>query len=152
MWLYSPVCVGPGRKPRRPVFSKRGSYNILIQRMAHSAHVIPLQMTRREACLDTKLFLVCRGDRTPLTRRQSVVNGLSYQMMRSANKYTCNNCSSRALLLWCWRQPGVWQRRGRGPLQILSVRRCHDRWLQRRGHAGTGTNLHHFIIAVCIFE
>ena len=23
--LYSPVCVGPGRKPRRPVFSERGS-------------------------------------------------------------------------------------------------------------------------------
>ena len=26
MWLYSPVCVGPGRKPQRPVFSQRGSY------------------------------------------------------------------------------------------------------------------------------
>ena len=25
--LYSPVCVGPGRKPRRPVFSQRGSYS-----------------------------------------------------------------------------------------------------------------------------
>ena len=25
-WLYSPVCVGPGRQPRRPVFSQRGSY------------------------------------------------------------------------------------------------------------------------------
>ena len=24
--LYSPVCVGPGRKPQRPVFSQRGSY------------------------------------------------------------------------------------------------------------------------------
>ena len=23
-WLYSPVCVGPGQKPRRPVFSERG--------------------------------------------------------------------------------------------------------------------------------
>ena len=28
LWLYSPVCVGPGRKPRRPVFSQRGSYEI----------------------------------------------------------------------------------------------------------------------------
>ena len=27
LWLYSPVCVGPGRKPRRPVFSQRGSNN-----------------------------------------------------------------------------------------------------------------------------
>ena len=26
VWLYSPVCVGPGRKPRRQVFSERGSY------------------------------------------------------------------------------------------------------------------------------
>ena len=25
LWLYSPVCVGPGRKLRRPVFSERGS-------------------------------------------------------------------------------------------------------------------------------
>ena len=25
LWPYSPVCVGPGRKPRRPVFSQRGS-------------------------------------------------------------------------------------------------------------------------------
>ena len=26
LWLYGPVCVGLGRKPRRPVFSQRG-YN-----------------------------------------------------------------------------------------------------------------------------
>ena len=26
LWLYSPVCVGPGRKPQRPVFSQRGSF------------------------------------------------------------------------------------------------------------------------------
>ena len=26
LWLHSPVCVGLGRKPRRPVFSQRGSY------------------------------------------------------------------------------------------------------------------------------
>ena len=25
LWLYSLVCVGPGRKPLRPVFSQRGS-------------------------------------------------------------------------------------------------------------------------------
>ena len=25
LWLYSPVCVGPGRKLRRPVFSQQGS-------------------------------------------------------------------------------------------------------------------------------
>ena len=26
LWLYSPVCVRHGRKPRRPVFSQRGSH------------------------------------------------------------------------------------------------------------------------------
>ena len=26
LWLYSPICVGPGRKPRSPVFSQRGSF------------------------------------------------------------------------------------------------------------------------------
>ena len=26
LWMPSPVCVGPGRKPRRPVFWRRGSY------------------------------------------------------------------------------------------------------------------------------
>ena len=25
LWQYSPVCIGPGRKPQRPVFSQRGS-------------------------------------------------------------------------------------------------------------------------------
>ena len=26
LWLHSPVCVGPCQKPRRPVFSRHGSY------------------------------------------------------------------------------------------------------------------------------
>ena len=30
LWLYSPVCVKPGRKPRRPVFSQRGSIDLLF--------------------------------------------------------------------------------------------------------------------------
>ena len=32
-WLYSPVCVRPVRKPRRPVFSERGSNNGLVTGM-----------------------------------------------------------------------------------------------------------------------
>ena len=30
LWLKSPVCVGPDRKPRRPVFSQRGSYIVTL--------------------------------------------------------------------------------------------------------------------------
>ena len=33
LWLPSPVCVRPGRKPRRPVFSQRGSYFLYICRI-----------------------------------------------------------------------------------------------------------------------
>ena len=29
--LYRPVCVGPGRKPRRPVFSRRGSIKLPLR-------------------------------------------------------------------------------------------------------------------------
>ena len=32
LWLYSPVCVGPGRKPRRPVFAQRGSFILVFTR------------------------------------------------------------------------------------------------------------------------
>ena len=36
LWLYSLVCVRPGRKPRRPVFSERGSYILgLFQKCGH---------------------------------------------------------------------------------------------------------------------
>ena len=30
LWLYSPVCMGPGQKPRRPVFSPWGSYDLFV--------------------------------------------------------------------------------------------------------------------------
>ena len=30
LWLYSPVCLGPDRKPRRPVFWRHSSYVIKI--------------------------------------------------------------------------------------------------------------------------
>ena len=30
LWLYSLGCVGPGQKPRRPVFSQRGSYVSMV--------------------------------------------------------------------------------------------------------------------------
>ena len=30
LWMYSSVCVVPGRKPRRPVFSERGSRSVAL--------------------------------------------------------------------------------------------------------------------------
>ena len=37
LWLYSPVCVGPGQKPRRPVFSQRGLYRMIYLNIAASS-------------------------------------------------------------------------------------------------------------------
>ena len=37
MWMHSLVCVGPGRKPRRPGFSQRGSY-LKNRRLIYAHH------------------------------------------------------------------------------------------------------------------
>ena len=48
LWLYSPVCVGPGRKPRRTVFSQRGSFLAqLSRRLIGELIVYPWSGVRR---------------------------------------------------------------------------------------------------------
>ena len=49
LWLYSPVCVGPGRKPRRPVFSQRGS-NRLSSKWANVNTNLSPCLTLRPIC------------------------------------------------------------------------------------------------------
>ena len=44
LWLYSTVCVGPGQKPQRPVFSQRGSISHL--------QIIPHRPEKFEGQLD----------------------------------------------------------------------------------------------------
>ena len=54
LWLYSPVChvcVGPGRKPRRPVFSQRGS------NLPTSDHVTTKQRRLRSGLDDAQAAL-----------------------------------------------------------------------------------------------
>ena len=47
LWLHSLICVGPGRKPRRPVFSQRGSiHTYLLWQKKYIAH-IPVQGKQR---------------------------------------------------------------------------------------------------------
>ena len=38
--VYRPICVGPGRKPRRPVFSRRGSAHIIVHHEFSEKHVL----------------------------------------------------------------------------------------------------------------
>ena len=40
LWLYSPVCVGPARKPRSPVFSQQGSSCTVYERLKHMLHIL----------------------------------------------------------------------------------------------------------------
>ena len=48
LWLYSPVCVRPGRKPRRQVFSRRGSYVVLSDHLINLIYYKLLGITDRE--------------------------------------------------------------------------------------------------------
>ena len=52
LWLYSPVCIGPSQKPRRPVFSQRGSNDILHQ----TCIVISISLTNEPRCEKTGLW------------------------------------------------------------------------------------------------
>ena len=47
LWLYSPVCVGPGRKPRRPVLSQRGSNRIDYEENVQSEQLFPKRYTQK---------------------------------------------------------------------------------------------------------
>ena len=55
LWLYSSVCVGPDRKPRRPVFSQRGSYVVDTHQMT-LASVVQCDYTniRTMLCFEMK--------------------------------------------------------------------------------------------------
>ena len=53
LWLYSPVCVGPGREPRRPVFSRRGSIGVCNEVRIHPS-VTPINRLTREKVLIMK--------------------------------------------------------------------------------------------------
>ena len=62
LWLYSLVCVGPGRKPRRLVFSQRGSYQS-VNRLLDWNKKLQLCLTRlyfsKYICLAQPLSSEC---------------------------------------------------------------------------------------------
>ena len=80
VWLYSLVCVGPGRKPRRPVFSQRGSYmnkagflmtQLLIMFFVLSRNLI---MTSYLIGFETSVVTMTTSCRDVLTRRNEHPN------------------------------------------------------------------------------
>ena len=58
MWQYSPVCVGPGRKPRRPVFSQRGSYDVVQFVGLDDLLIVPL-LVLRKTILTLNIICLC---------------------------------------------------------------------------------------------
>ena len=70
--LYRPVCVGPGRKPRRPVFSRRGSnsFSPVIPSLlvSPSIRIILLLVMGRS----TGWVLVCRPTSLSLTLHATI--------------------------------------------------------------------------------
>ena len=82
MWLYSPVCVGPGRKPRRPVFSERGSN---VTRYASIfTPILKISFTYPHffhICVSTHL------DKTPLRYSNPRTLELMKNIMRNAQLY-----------------------------------------------------------------
>ena len=63
---YSLVCVGPGRKPRRPVFSQRGSYVCYPNVHDEPCHEKPCFLhMRKQSCRPAPLFLLHRQYNPP---------------------------------------------------------------------------------------
>ena len=82
LWLYSPVCVGAGRKPRRPVFSERG----LIERkpsssreqgaVARSVECLLRMQAVPRSTLASGTFFVEISFRLPLIQEEQVLSYL----------------------------------------------------------------------------
>ena len=86
LWLYSLVCVRPGWKPRRPVFSQRGSYvveyiwlkiqktSFLLMRLKLNSHVYytPRKLCLWEGILFSRCPSVCPSERTNKRTNESV--------------------------------------------------------------------------------
>ena len=69
VWLYSPICVGPGRKPRRPVFSQRGSYGLHLRMAPGDQPSWDSEISFMETFLTLQLI---QGDQVSLVVRKLV--------------------------------------------------------------------------------
>ena len=58
LWLYSPVCIRPGWKPQRPVFSCRSSYHMEIDSQINLAimHAMMFLLTGIQYCQSVNLL------------------------------------------------------------------------------------------------
>ena len=101
LWLYCPVCVGPGRKPRRQVFSERGS-NLWIHLLTNNILGVSLQLQKANHCSAEKsipvkcemksmdfLFILYIDDRL-LHSDKSLKQFFSRKSSTFPGKYSCS--------------------------------------------------------------
>ena len=112
LWLYSLVCVGPGRKPRKPVFSQGGSYVGLCYLFSLSREQQHTYQTNRNTKIlwtITLYMFVVFGYLSPYKNEKVAARlqlGCCYY---AAIKYVCNNwwqqSSQLKRLVACLQQP-----------------------------------------------
>ena len=73
LYVYSLVCVRPGRKPRRPVFSQQGSYKNKDQILQHIF----------ETCHEKTVLEVCKQQRCAFTQADQHPTNLLLRYIRS---------------------------------------------------------------------
>ena len=100
--MYRPVCVGPGRKPRRPVFSRRGSYE------KHPFHISVLKGKAAVAALFAKnnlhsatgwgarIILACERQSNVLRAEQTSLHELCIAKMDLKMMSLLTKCADRA--------------------------------------------------------
>ena len=74
LWLYRPVCVGPGRKLRRPVFSERGSMK--VKDSLHIVHQVNYSNNKAKTIKNTKQLFTKTAEvrRIPCKQHLSCIN------------------------------------------------------------------------------
>ena len=59
LWLYSLVCVGPGQKPQRQVFSQRGSDDVTLNNYQGEQHNWSFLFLFRQIKFDSLIVAKC---------------------------------------------------------------------------------------------
>ena len=58
LWLYSSIRVGPGRNPRRPVFSQRGSYSLMTLKLLTGHKTLTQQPLHQDLVAGFEVFFL----------------------------------------------------------------------------------------------
>ena len=92
LWLYSSVYIGPGRKPRRPVFSQRGSYGTL-------GTLFPRNKVTQSTLSELNNFIICILHTQKVKIAQKLTSITTYKRERKPQQNYCLGKSVRCTTL-----------------------------------------------------